>query len=169
MNVFLADNAAMLEQGVRLLGTLSDTDYVRRHEQCFNSSIGGHMRHAVEHYICFLDGLADGAVDYDSRKRDADVETRRAAAIDALADLAARVSALELDEAAPLQVRLDTGGASLWTASSVGRELQFLLSHTVHHYALITVLCKLHDLPTEPGFGVAPSTLRALAAGASTY
>lgn len=169
MNVFLADNAAMLRQGARLLASISDDEYLRRMERCFNSNIGGHVRHAVEHYVCFLDGIGSGSVDYDSRQRDEAIETRRLVAKAAFEDIADRIEALEpVDADAPIRVRLDTGGAALWSQSSMGRELQFLLSHTVHHYALIAVICHLQDLPTEPDFGVAPSTLRAkagLAAG----
>ena len=41
-----------------------------------------------------------------------------------------------------------------------GRELLFLISHTVHHFALIAFM--LRSFGIEPGdkFGVAPSTLR---------
>ena len=42
------------------------------------------------------------------------------------------------------------------------RELQFLVSHTIHHYALIGVLLAAEgfDVSLEfPEFGVAPSTL----------
>jgi hypothetical protein len=46
------------------------------------------------------------------------------------------------------------------SASSVGRELQYLVAHTVHHFALMAVALRTcgHRLPDE--FGVAPSTLR---------
>ena len=47
-----------------------------------------------------------------------------------------------------------------WADSSVERELQVLLSHTVHHYALIAVALRLHGHPVDEEFGVAPSTLR---------
>ena len=46
------------------------------------------------------------------------------------------------------------------TASSIGRELGFLLSHTIHHCALIAVMMRLRGLATPPGFGVAPATMR---------
>jgi len=44
--------------------------------------------------------------------------------------------------------------------SSVKRELQFLVSHTLHHYALIALQLKQQDQPVQPGFGMAPSTVR---------
>jgi hypothetical protein len=164
MNVFLSDNAAMLRQGARLLSSIDDADYLRRMKDCFNSNIGGHVRHAIEHYICFLDGRASGDVDYDSRRRDELIEGDRETAREALQVLAERMEALDpLDPDVLIRVRLDTGSAVEWTRSSVGRELQFLLSHTVHHYALVAVLCQMQGIATEPQFGVAPSTLHARA------
>jgi hypothetical protein len=44
-------------------------------------------------------------------------------------------------------------------ASTVARELQFLLSHTVHHYALIALILRLQGFEPGEEFGVAPSTL----------
>ena len=45
-------------------------------------------------------------------------------------------------------------------ASSVSRELQFLVSHTVHHFALIAAIATFLDIPVPEDFGVAPSTLK---------
>ena len=46
-----------------------------------------------------------------------------------------------------------------WSGSTVRRELDFLLSHTVHHYALIAMSLRLRGLPVPAELGVAPSTL----------
>jgi hypothetical protein len=57
---------------------------------------------------------------------------------------------------------MDTGEGDErpWTHSSARRELQFLLSHTVHHYALIAMICRQYGVGVEEDFGVAPSTLK---------
>ena len=68
--------------------------------------------------------------------------------------------ALEVDPDTSLKVKMDHGGPDIpWSQSSAPRELQFLISHTVHHFALIKVA--LRDGPRSVGddFGVAPSTL----------
>ena len=54
----------------------------------------------------------------------------------------------------------ESAASTVWARSTVERELQVLLSHTVHHYALIAVALRLHGLEVDPEFGVAPSTLR---------
>jgi hypothetical protein len=48
----------------------------------------------------------------------------------------------------------------VWSYSSIGRELQFLLSHTIHHYALIALALRLQGYEPSAEFGVAPSTLQ---------
>ncbi len=130
---------------------------------CFGSSLGGHFRHVVEHYEEFLRGLESGHIDYEARQRDSAVENDSGVA---RARLLSLVQALEQVSLAPnrsLKVRVETappGATEPWTDSSLLRELEMLLSHTVHHYALIAISCRL--LGNEPGsdFGMAPSTLR---------
>jgi hypothetical protein len=57
----------------------------------------------------------------------------------------------------------DTGAGAEWNRSTARRELRFLLSHTIHHYALIALSLGTRgfEIPEAlSGFGVAPSTLR---------
>ena len=56
---------------------------------------------------------------------------------------------------------MDCGGDEIeWQPSTTGRELQFLVSHTVHHFAMIGGICRALEVEMEENFGVAPSTLR---------
>jgi hypothetical protein len=41
----------------------------------------------------------------------------------------------------------------------VGRELAFVLSHTVHHNALIAIMAQTLGVPVPARFGYAPSTI----------
>ena len=45
-------------------------------------------------------------------------------------------------------------------SSTVGRELQYLLDHTIHHYAIIAIILKAQSITVPEEFGVAPSTLK---------
>lgn len=147
----LPGNRTLLHQGVALLENLSEAQY---------AGVGPHYRHALEHYLGFFRGLAEGRVDYDARERDAVLERSREAALEATRRCLASLDALEhtADHALEVQMETETGSeAPDWRRSSVGRELQFLCSHTVHHYALIKLLLPEAGLPGE--FGVAPSTL----------
>lgn len=161
---FAADNIRTLAEGVDLLQRISDEAYTRRADATFSDGAGTHVRHIIDHYDCFLRGLENGRVDYDSRDRDVELERSREAAIAALEQTMGRLAVLGrgLGERS-LAVRQDCGGPEgdeLWSSSSVARELQFLVSHTVHHYALVAVMLRLLGEHPDAQFGVSPSTLK---------
>jgi uncharacterized damage-inducible protein DinB len=153
-------NLAVMRQGVTLFVRLGDERYAQRVPLCFNAAIGGHARHIIEHYQAFLTGLDEGEIDYENRARDPLVERsaeRATGLLEAIGD--------RLDERAPalanrgLQLCSETA-PGIATASTVLRELEFLLSHTVHHYSLIAVMARLQGCEPDADFGVAPSTLK---------
>ena len=161
----VADTIACIEQGLALLRRLSPAQYVAPQADCFNSTLGGHIRHNLDHYTCFLDGLPASRVNYDARDRDPLVETDPAYAAGRLEAAARGLATLApADLLREIAVKTDTGSdadpAQAWTRSTGRRELQFLLSHTIHHYALIAIICHHMGVGLEPAFGVAPSTLR---------
>jgi hypothetical protein len=65
-----------------------------------------------------------------------------------------------LDASTPISVRSEDEAEDVWMPSTLGRELEFLRSHTVHHYALIALIFRAHEASVPSSFGVAPSTLR---------
>ena len=156
-----APNLRLLAQAQNLVAQLDDERF--RAAAPRSSSVGAHLRHVIDCYRCFFAGLDAGRIDYDDRQRNPALETDREVALRVLGELVAGFEALPRDLDRPLEVRVDAaawGAGSLhWQRSTLGRELQFLVSHTVHHFALIALL--LRDCGFEPGqgFGVAPSTL----------
>ena len=159
------DNIVYLEQALTLVERLRDEDYTRGGQAAYTSGIGSHLRHCLDHYANFLAGLPAGRVDYDARAREPRIEQDRVHALGVMRGIVAGLKALSVqDGERALQVKMDCGDqtdpASWWTGSTLRRELQFLISHTVHHYALIAMILRLHQVDPGPGFGVAPSTLR---------
>jgi uncharacterized damage-inducible protein DinB len=160
----IRDNVAALRQGIELLAGLSSEAYARRTPACFNSSAGGHLRHVVEHYLSFLQGTETGEIDYEARARDPLIESDPRYAAAQLEAIGERLERLQANRELRVRAECAPADVTTWGGSSVVRELEFLLSHTVHHYALIGVICQLggHTLPKD--FGMAPSTLRYLQA-----
>ena len=161
----MEDNAGYLQQAMDLLRSLSDELYVKAVPQAFNTGVGQHLRHCLDHYERFLAGLQSGKIDYDARDRDPRVETDRQYALSRIETIVAalrRIAAEDGDRAVQVKQASSASqeAASTWSASSVPRELQFLVSHTVHHYALIAMILRLLGLEPHSDFGVAPSTLK---------
>jgi uncharacterized damage-inducible protein DinB len=161
---FAGDNLAILEQGIALLEQIDDTLYTRVDEQIFRTCVGTHMRHLLDFYGSFFAGLPTGRIDYDNRSRDTNLERDRHAALERLRMIATALDQLAItDGAMPLQARQDSSAEAsdpaAWGQSSFIREMQALVSHTIHHYALIAVLLRRHGYEPSPDFGVAPSTL----------
>jgi hypothetical protein len=155
-----AGNRALLDQGAAMLMLLSDELYGERRGGW--APVGAQYRHLLEHYRCFFTGLEEGRVDYDARPRDERIERSREAALAATLECLALLEPLEGAADRPLAVQMDSGAGPQradWRPSSTGRELQFLCSHTVHHYALIKLLLEGTGLDLGVEFGVAPSSL----------
>lgn len=158
----IQDSIGLLDQAAQLLTHLDDRRYTAVHPASPRGSIAGHLRHVIEFYQCFLAGRAHGRIDYNQRARDERIERRSIHAIEAIAKLVARLRELSsVDGNEPLAVALEgsAGPFVSWSTSSVLRELDYLQSHTVHHYALIAMLSRLQGMEFGADFGVAPSTL----------
>ncbi|KZW02068.1 hypothetical protein EXIGLDRAFT_829624 [Exidia glandulosa HHB12029] len=140
------------------------------------STIGKHLRHALDHFTLLLDALdADDnsserlSLSYDVRKRNTPVETSREAAREAYERMIARLEALNSNTqharpgrvtlAQPVALAADTPH-TVNVASSFGRELWFCSLHAVHHWSMIRVICGELNLSTDEDFGFAPSTLK---------
>jgi uncharacterized damage-inducible protein DinB len=156
-------NVAYLRQGRELIERLRDDEYANAAPGA-RGGVGAHFRHVLDHYERFARGLESGTIDYDLRERDREIETVRARALERLDELCAFLSRLgRADARRALLVRVDcgeSGGGGVSSPSSVARELQFLVSHTVHHYAVIALLLRARGVEPGRDFGVAPSTLR---------
>jgi uncharacterized damage-inducible protein DinB len=127
-----------------------------------SSSVGAHVRHCLDHVEALLTGVECGEIDYDRRQRGTDVESDRDAALRVLRRQERRL--LDFDpypESLPL--RLSTTIASMLPPivvdTTLGRELAFVLSHTVHHNALIAVVARAVGVAVPERFGYAPSTI----------
>lgn len=154
----------IIEQLNELLERLDKAAYTLGLPLFHGSSIGQHVRHIVEFYVCLLEGRPSAHIDYGSRKRNNELSESPAAALAALEHIAG--SARQLDEHQWLNVESefsgDAGDERPAYISSMGRELQYAFDHAVHHLAIIRMGMEIHfpEIPVDPDLGVAPSTLK---------
>lgn len=154
--------ARSLESCSDFLDGLSAAEYTQASARLFNSTIGQHVRHSVDHFAAVAGSLDGALIDYDRRERDTPIERDAAAACRAMRTLAARLESLSVDElAAPVRVRIMVGAQGLETelGSTFGRELAFATHHATHHFAMIASLAGELNVAVPDGFGKAPSTV----------
>lgn len=152
-----------LEELAAVLRRLSDQQYVTPVAAVGSSPIGAHVRHCVDHVTKLVECVGSGDLDYDERRRGTAVETQRATAIAAIDELVPRVgslAALDPQLALTVSAAISVDGPSVPVATTLGREIVFVLSHTIHHNAVIASLARAFSCELPAGFGWAPSTIR---------
>lgn len=156
----IAPNLLVIRQGIELLTAIGPDHYNLRVPMAYNASIGGHVRHIIDHYHSFLAGCEARRLDYENRPRSAAIEQDSTLACHLLGEIAQRLEHLDAESAEHTLAYCAETAPGRCAPTSVVRELEFLFSHTIHHYALVAVMCRLLGHEPAPGFGVAPSTLR---------
>jgi uncharacterized damage-inducible protein DinB len=154
--------AAVLGQLAGLLDRLTDDQYTQKPVGVVPSNVGGHIRHNLDHVAALLRGLPEGRIDYDHRDRGTAVERDRRAAARAIRRLCDELFDYPWDsipDTLRLSALVTPDQPAIEVETTPARELAFVLSHTIHHNALIGVMARLHGVELPPDFGYAPSTL----------
>ena len=163
-DALIEENLEALAQLRDLVAELSPEHYRQPFSAQGRHSLGKHVRHIIDHYDALLAGKAAGDVselDYEHRQRDAALEQWPQLAGRRLGEIAERLHAADgLSPGREVRLVYPTGGETLSLTASVGRELAFLTSHTVHHMAIIGLLAEQLGIALPEHFGVHPSTRR---------
>lgn len=124
------------------------------------ATIGEHVRHSIEMYICLQNGYNFGSVNYEMRARNKSLQTSVSKAI---CELELIKSTLFLEDKPLLLLAAydyNTDKQSAYS-STYFRELAYCLEHLIHHMALIRIGFMALDYIVLPEtFGMAPSTHR---------
>jgi uncharacterized damage-inducible protein DinB len=152
--------ATALDDLARAVRGLTTTEFTRR-ERATSGSIGSHVRHCLDHVEALERALVRGVCCYDDRVRGTAMEDDPAIACARLKACQLRLTNLDpelLLTPLTLSAVIDANGTSVRALTTVAREIAFVISHTIHHAAIIAVLLDDmgHDRP--PRFGMAPTT-----------
>lgn len=158
----LTSQLGVLSQGKKYLKNVSKADYNEIVAPNFISSAGSHIRHIIDHYLAIIAGLESGIIDYDNRSRGGCLESDPQAAIDKINEIMCWIEDLS-DEMLNIQLKLSTEISVTQTTvqkipTSLARELIFVGSHAVHHYAMISQISLAQEKNIDPSFGIAPAT-----------
>lgn len=145
-----------LEMGIDLIEHLDAQAYSGSNDG--RGGIGAHIRHNINFVDAVIDGAISGTVDHLNRSRDRQIETDRSSALARLRTLIDALTKVPMNVAEQITVTSELDPI-VQHLSTLGRELEFAISHTIHHYALIRERLEETGLEFDPRFGVAPSTL----------
>jgi hypothetical protein len=148
--------AAEVEKAITVIRSIDDLTYCRVSNS--TSSVGEQFRHDLDLVNTFLAGIAMGKIDYTRRERDSRVSMSRSYAIEKYEVALRKIRLLDRSIASGLVSVRSEVADSMWLMSSIAREMEFVLSHTIHHHALIAEKLAGFGIVADGALGVAPST-----------
>ena len=154
---------SLLDELDSLLSALATDVYCARLAADVSGSIGEHVRHCLDHVSALIAADPSGTLSYDRRHRGTAVETDPAEALRRIAQLKVALdswTARSLDEPVRVTSMISSSGDAVTGWSTLARELAFVVSHTIHHQAIIGVLLAIHGHDVPERFGHSPSTPR---------
>ena len=142
------------------ISQLSNEQYIKPSNVLFNATIGQHVRHIIELFLCLDKGYDTGIVNYEKRKRDYTIETNKQLALELLHKIAVDID--KADKKLLLEASYDEHSDEfILIETNYFREVIYNLEHTVHHMALIRVgITEVSQVTLPEGYGVASSTLK---------
>lgn len=163
-------NINILEQLKDAISHLTDEQYTAHfdrpvvyEDKKYYSPIGSHVRHTLDFYLNFLNGVEEKTtkvlfdVDYDLRddKNPASVliATKKSKAIETIEDIQRRLKNIHGDRLG----KANNEGPNK-KGTTIGRELPVMVSHTTHHMHVLVMMAGQLGIGFGPKFGVAQST-----------
>ena len=148
--------AAFVEQ-------INEHDFSRPSDTLSHSTVGQHLRHTLEFFICFEQGFSKGIINYDKRSHDKLIESDKFIALNAINRIIEFIKSLQTEKQLQLEVGYDLNKEEFITIDTTSnRELVYNIEHAVHHMAIIKIglreVAPYVKLPAD--FGIAASTIR---------
>ncbi|MCK6617357.1 MAG: DinB family protein [Cyclobacteriaceae bacterium] len=153
----------ILEQLTGLVEQITPQDFSKPVTTLGNSTIGQHLRHTLEFFICLENGYEKGVVNYDKRQHDKLIESDKYIALSTLNRIKDFVATQQPDKPLQLEVGYDLkNDEATVVQTNFARELVYNIEHAVHHMAIMKIgireVAPYVTLPAE--FGIAASTIR---------
>lgn len=156
---------AIFSQISNIIEQISEKDFTTPSPALGGVTIGQHLRHTLEFFICLEEGFEIGCVNYDKRRHDKRMETDKHLALQTIASIRSFVE--RQNENAPLKLEVGynpDNDVTVTIDTNFYRELVYNIEHMVHHMAIMKIgireVAGYVQLP--PHFGVAVSTVRYL-------
>ncbi len=152
----------ILNQLSGVVSQITEDDFCKP-SHSLNATVGQHLRHTLEFFICLEQGYGDGVVNYDKRIHNKAMENDRFIALNTIQQIQEFINANQGDKILKLEVGYLPDSEECETiTTNYMRELVYNIEHAVHHMAIMKIgIREIADYITLPAdFGIAVSTLR---------
>ena len=142
---------------------LSELDFSKPSQTLSAATIGQHLRHTLEFFICFERGYSTGVINYDKRAHDVLIETDKFIALSTINRIDAFIKNLVDEKELKLEVGYDLDKDEFIAIKTTAhRELAYNIEHAIHHMAIMKIGIQevAPYVRLSPNFGMAASTIR---------
>ena len=140
-----------------LLQQLTVEQYSHSLEILNGQTVGKHVRHIIEYYLCLTQN--NSTICYDNRQRNLIWENNVNETIQQISSIIEVLPTIDLNQKVELKQLI--ADEQITVESTVGREMLYCIDHCIHHLAIIKIAVSTAFptiyLPAE--FGIAYSTL----------
>lgn len=152
----------ILHQLTGVVEQINESDYCKT-SASLNATIGQHLRHTLEFFICLQQGYEQGTVNYDKRIHNKVMEVDKLVALHTINRLQEFIDTQKGNKSLKLELGyMPDSEESVVINSNYLRELVYNIEHAVHHMAIMKIgireVADYISLPSD--FGIAISTLR---------
>jgi uncharacterized damage-inducible protein DinB len=152
----------ILKQLSGVVEQITEEDF-HKPSNSLNATVGQHLRHTLEFFICLEQGYGEGIVNYDKRIHNKAMENDKFIALHTIQQIQEFVNVNQGDKALKLEVGyLPDSDACETINTNYQRELVYNIEHAVHHMAIMKIgIREVADYIMLPAdFGIAVSTMR---------
>lgn len=153
----------VLDQLATVAEEIKEEDFSRPVAVLHHSTIGQHMRHTLEFFICLKDNLETGLINYDNRDHDKIIESDKFVALRVINEIKTFLDLHRNNFSLQLAVNYDLSSDHIELIdTNYFRELSYNIEHAIHHMALIKIGLKAVApyVIIPDNFGVAVSTVK---------
>lgn len=155
--------ANILDQLTDMVSQITEPDFCKPVDTLGGSTIGQHLRHTLEFFICLENGFEIGVINYDKRAHDKLIETDKFIALTVLNKINEFIKEHRNDKTLRLEAAYDLDKEVFVTIeTNYLRELVYNIEHAVHHMAIMKIGIRetAPYIKLQHDFGIAASTIR---------
>ncbi len=149
-----------LQNAISLIDGISTEIYTDTSVGPYYSSIGSHIRHALDFFDCVIDGLQENKIDLTARKRDEIISTNPDAARNHIYEIQQQLASfVDVNTDYLLHVTDNLGQGKVTIMYTLESILAQANTHATHHYAIISYMLQAMNVDVAiESFGYNPST-----------